>query len=175
MDSVEQRIREVFAILLSNGAKALERSARELQQVASQLRPPTDRPQPDDAWAEEAKRKPDTVIRSTPLRAVPNTPTDEPDTLVRPPREAPQLRRREGDIDAVVTTSPTLAGPPNNTGSGSASNRMRTLADGTVSQVRAQLAELSTDDLRALREAELAGRNRTTLIAAIDRALLLHD
>jgi len=45
------------------------------------------------------------------------------------------------------------------------------IAGGTVSQIRPQLAELSPDELRRLRDIEAAGRNRSTLLAAIDRAL----
>ena len=187
MDIVEQRIREVFAIVLSRSAKALERTASELEQVASQLRRVTERPPPDDPWADDRRREPDAMIRSAPLRAVPNTSTDDPlveslDTQFTPSTEPPELPQRErpGDVDAVASPSLTVAGPPDAISPAGGleradSERMRALADGTVNQVRARLGELSVDDLRALREAELAGRNRTTLIAVIDRALILHD
>jgi hypothetical protein len=54
-------------------------------------------------------------------------------------------------------------------------NRIEQMARGTVSQVRAQLADLSTDELRELRDVEAATRNRTTLLSAIDRALAEQD
>ena len=53
--------------------------------------------------------------------------------------------------------------------------RIVQIAGGTVSQVRAQLGGLSTDELRELRDVEAATRNRATLLSAIDRALAEND
>jgi hypothetical protein len=50
-------------------------------------------------------------------------------------------------------------------------DRIAQIASGTVSQIRAQLAGLSTDELRELRDVEAATRNRATLLSAIDRVL----
>jgi hypothetical protein len=50
-------------------------------------------------------------------------------------------------------------------------DRIARIAGGTVSQVRAQLADLSAAELRELRDVEAATRNRTTLLSAIDRVL----
>ena len=54
-------------------------------------------------------------------------------------------------------------------------DRIARIAGGTVSQVRAHLADLSADELRELRDVEAATRNRTTLLSAIDRALAEND
>jgi hypothetical protein len=182
MDMMERRIREVFATLLSRGAKALERTAGELEQVASDLRQERDRrrEEAEAVWSEEPRREPDTMIRSAPLRAVPDTPTDESpagdaigDTPWTPPEEHPQTPAvdRSGDVDATGTTSTGVAGPPEDpTGT---DDRLRELAAGTVSQIRSQLGDLSPAELRRLRELEMANRNRTTLVSAIDRALVL--
>jgi hypothetical protein len=194
MDMVERRIREVFATLLSKGAKALERTANELQRASSQLReePEPTRTDVERVWSEEStEREPDTMIRSTPLRAVPDTPTDEAvaddtvadvvdittdeavtDTPWTPPVEPPEMpeRERSGEVDAPVTTSATVAGP---TGDDATPDRIRQIAAGTVNEARAQLGGLTPAELRELREFELVNRNRTTLIAAIDRALIL--
>lgn len=182
MDMMERRIREVFATLLSRGAKALERTAGELEQVASDLRQERDRrrEEAERVWSEEPRREPDTMIRSAPLRAVPDTPTDEApagdaieDTPWTPPQEPPQTpaAERPGDVDAAVTTSTGVAGSPG-VPSGT-DDRLRELAAGTVSQIRSQLGDLSPAELRRLRELEVADRNRTTLVSAIDRALIL--
>lgn len=213
MDMMERRVREVFASLLSKGAKALERTAGELEHAASELRRERAR-QRDDAeraWSEQPRREPDRMIRSAPLRAVPTTPVDEDpappsDTLAdtdpltdapagehpgpvadtsllddeavstptetpswTPPEQAPRLpeRDRSGDVDATVTTSTDVAGSPDE----DANARVAALASGTVNQARARLGELTPTELRRLREIEAAGRNRVTLIAAIDSAL----
>jgi hypothetical protein len=50
-------------------------------------------------------------------------------------------------------------------------DRIARIAGGTVSQVRAQLADLSAAELRELRDVEAATRNRSTLLSAIDQAL----
>lgn len=179
MDMVERRIREVFATLLSKGAKLLERTAGELEQAASELRQDTDREDVERVWAEESRREPDTMIRSAPLRAVPDTPTDEPADEVAPvvtpagapwaaPVDPPDMPERERAGDATVTRSTTVAGRAEENATAA---RVRQIAAGTVSQVRAQLGDLSVDELRQLKEVELADRRRTTLIAAIDRAL----
>jgi hypothetical protein len=184
MDMMERRIREVFATLLSKGAKALERAAGELEQTASDLRQERQRRQEEaeGVWSDEPQREPDTMIRSAPLRAVPDTPVDESPagadhdgddrTPWTPPEDAPRTpeRERRGDVDAEVTTSTAVAGPAEE---GGGSDPIEELAAGTVSQIRAELGALSPDELRRLREIEVANRNRTTLIAAIDRALIL--
>lgn len=174
MDMLERRIREVVATLLSRGAKALERTAGELEQAASELRLDRERAraEAERAWSEEPRREPDTMLRSAPLRAVPDTPTDEePDTATSwtPPAEPPRTpgRERSGDVDAVVTTTGDVAGPPD--GDGNA--RIADIIAGTVTQARARLGELTAAELRRLREVEAASRGRTTLLAAIDRAL----
>lgn len=182
MDVVEQRIREVVATLLSSGAKALERTASELERAATGLRPENDeRSDVEDVWSERTGA-PETITRGAPLRAVPDTPTDEAPEGARedeaadapwsPPAEPPPTpeRERPSDVDAAVTTSTTVAGPPEEDISAGA-ERMRQMATGTVAEVRAQLGDLSADELRELRKAELANRNRTTLIASIDRAI----
>ncbi|HSK95271.1 MAG TPA: hypothetical protein VK891_01525 [Euzebyales bacterium] len=181
MDMMERRIREVIASLLSRGAKALERTAGELEQAATGLRDDRDRQDAERVWADEPRSAPDTMIRSAPLRAVPDTPTDEarhrdagnvasPPSWTPPeaPPETPE-RARAGDVDAAPAATAEVAG-------GAASDtdrRLEELCAGTVSQVRAQLGGLSPDELRRLRQIEHANRNRSTLIAAIDRALIL--
>ena len=184
MDVVEQRIREVVATLLSSGAKALERTANELERAASGLRPEHDeRADTERAWSEGAS-EPETITRGAPLRAVPDTPTDEApegeadDTTAEAPSAAPAEppttpeRERPGDVDAAVTTSTTVAGPAEEDITADAgADRIQQITAGTVAEVRAQLADLSAEELRALRRAEVANRNRTTLIASIDRAI----
>jgi hypothetical protein len=113
MDVVEQRIREVVATLLSSGAKALERTASELERAASGLRPEHDRVDAERVWSERAD-----------------------------------------DIGPAI-----------------GSRRVQQIAEGTVADVRTQLTGLSAEELRELREVEVAGRNRTTLVAVIDRML----
>lgn len=187
---IDRRIREVFATLLSRGAKVLERTAGELEQAASDLRQERERrrEEAERAWSEEPRREPDTMIRSAPLRAVPDTPTDEApadegstgdgteDTPWTPPEEPPETpdAERPGDVDAQMTTSTEVAGAPEEPAAdGDGADRLVELSWGTVSQIRAQLGDLSPDELRRLREIELASRNRTTLVSAIDRALIL--
>lgn len=51
---------------------------------------------------------------------------------------------------------------------------MTKLADASVDEVKAALADLSLAQLAALRAAELAGKNRSTALAAIDQALENH-
>lgn len=51
---------------------------------------------------------------------------------------------------------------------------MTKLADASVDEVKAALAGLSLTQLAALRAAELAGKNRSTALAAIDQALEDH-
>jgi hypothetical protein len=182
MDMLERRIREVFATLLAKGAKVLERTAGELAHAASELRSDADADADDTehAWTDESKQEAQTMIRGAPLRAVPDTPTDEPDDEVgavitppgapwTPPVEPPDVPEveRPSRVDAVVT--PSEAGAPGQ--AASTDDRIAELASGTVSQIRAQLGDLSPDELRRLKETELASRRRTTLIAAIDRAL----
>lgn len=187
MDMLEQRIRDVVATLLSKGARALERTAGELEQAAGELRrvQQREREEAERVWS-EPRREPDATLRGAPLRAVPDTPTDEvpeargdhPSTTepgdghvppVRPPQTPP--RERPGQVDADVVAAP---GPP---GSGSDAppsdaDRLRALATGTVSEIRAQLGDLTADELRRLRSIEESNRNRTTLLTAIDRALV---
>jgi hypothetical protein len=189
MDMMDRRIRELFATVLSKGAKALERTANELQRASSQLRPEAEptRTDAERVWSEEpAERQPDTMIRSTPLRAVPDTSTDETvadvtdiatddavtDTSWTPPVEPPEMPERDrlGEVDTAMTTPPTVAGPPPDDAT---PDRIRQIGAGTVNEARAQLGSLTPAELRELREFELANRNRTTLIAAIDRALIL--
>jgi hypothetical protein len=180
MDMLERRIREVFATLLAKGAKVLERTAGELAHAASELRSDADPDDPEHAWTDESKQEAQTMIRGAPLRAVPDTPTDEPDDGVgavitppgapwTPPVEPPDVPEveRPSRVDAVVT--PAAAGPLGQ--APSTDDRILELSTGTVSQIRAQLGDLSPDELRRLKETELASRRRTTLIAAIDRAL----
>lgn len=176
MDILERRIREVFATLLAKGAKALERTAGELERASSQMRetPERRRDEAERVWSEEPPRRdPDTMIRSAPLRAVPDTPTDEAvdDTVWTPPDETPATPAgdRPGDVDAAATTSTTVADALTDDRAGT--DRLEELSAGTVTQIRPQLGELSPDELRRLREIEAANRNRTTLIAAIDRTL----
>ena len=185
MDMMERRIREVFATLLSKGAKALERTAGELEQAASDLRQERQRrrEEAERVWSDEPQREPDTMVRSAPLRAVPDTPVDESpagvdgdvddDAPWTPPEDPPRTpeRERQGDVDADVTMSTAVAGPADERGGDS--DRVEQLSTGTVSQIRAELGGLSPDELRRLRALEVANRNRTTLIAAIDRALIL--
>jgi hypothetical protein len=137
---MEQRIREVFAMLLSKGAAVLERTAGELAQVAADLRQELERERVDTerVWAEQPERGHPTTIRGAPLRAVPDARADDlPD--------AP--------VDDLVD------------------DHIEQIASGTVTEVRAQLADLSANELRELRKVEAAGRKRTTLLTAIDRAL----
>jgi hypothetical protein len=166
MDMMEQRIREVFATLLSKGAKVLERTAGELEQAASDLRQELERERVDveRVWAEKSEREPSTTIRGAPLRAVPDTPTDEVASVVTP-ANAPWTPPAE----------PPATEPDAAPASERAEDRIEQIAGGTVSQVRAQLVDLSTDELRRLRDVEAANRNRTTLLAAIDRALAEAD
>jgi hypothetical protein len=190
MDMIDRRIREVFATLLSRGAKVLERTAGELEQAASDLRQEQDRrrEEAERVWSEELRREPDTMIRSAPLRAVPDTPADEApadegstggvaeDTPWTPPEEPPERpeAERPGDVDAEVAASAEVAGAPEEAAAGGdGADRLVKLSAGTVSQIRTQLGDLSPDELRRLREIELANRNRTTLVSAIDRALIL--
>lgn len=159
MDMMEQRIREVFATLLSKGAKVLERTAGELAQAAADLRQELERERVDveRVWAERSEQEPRTTVRGAPLRAVPDTPTDDVAAVVTPP-------------NAPWTPPPESPEPADMPGQ-AAENRIEQIARGTVSHVRAQLPDLSADELRDLREVEAATRNRTTLLAAIDRAL----
>jgi hypothetical protein len=100
--------------------------------------------------------------------------TDEAvtDTPWTPPVEPPQMPERErlGEVDAAMTTPAPVAGP---TGDDATPDRIRQIGAGTVNEARAQLGGLTPAELRELREFEVANRNRTTLIAAIDRALIL--
>jgi hypothetical protein len=65
-----------------------------------------------------------------------------------------------------------VAGTPRvQPGADAPTDRLQALAAGTVTQIRPQLGDLSPDELRRLREVEVANRNRRTLIAAIDRTL----
>jgi hypothetical protein len=164
MDMMEQRIREVFATLLSKGAKVLERTAGELEQVAADLRQELERERVDveRVWAEKSERETSATIRGAPLRAVPDTPTDQVASVVTP-ANAPWAPPAE----PLATELDTASAP--------AEDRIEQIVAGTVSQVRAQLADLSPDELRRLRDVEAANRNRTTLLAAIDRALAEAD
>lgn len=175
---MERRIRDAVAMLLSRGARALERTAGELEQAAADLR--RDEAQaPDEAERVWSEREPDTMIRSAPLRAVPDTPTDEPSGTepgngrhvppVRPPR-LPD-RERPGDVDAEVAVVPPVPGTDVAGGDDRDADRLRAMARGTVSEIRARLSQLSPDELRQLRDIEVVNRNRTTLLTAIDRAL----
>jgi hypothetical protein len=180
MDMLERRIREVFATLLSKGAKVLERTAGELAHAASELRSDDGRGDPEQPWADTSEDEPRTVTRGAPLRAVPDTPTDEPDddggsvitppaASWTPPAERPEMpeAERSGDIAAAVTMT-----PPTPEDTETADDRLVELATGTISQIRPQLGDLSPAELRRLKEIELADRGRSTLIAAIDRALM---
>ena len=105
---------------------------------------------------------------------MPDTPTDRapgpasadgPVPPVRPP-QTPD-RSRPGAVDADIAATPEAAG----TGPERELDRLRELATGTVSEIRAQLDDLSPEELRSLRTIEESNRNRTTLLTAIDRAL----
>lgn len=192
MDMMERRIRDAVATLLSKGARALERTAGELEQAAGELRR-ADEPEREDAervWAESGppRRAPDATLRSAPLRAVPDTPTDDaPDERaghpsaaapggahvppVRPPRTPTRVGGGQVDADIVPAPGPPGAGRPDAAEVPSDADRLRELATGTVSEIRAQLDDLSPDELEALRSIEESNRNRTTLLTAIDRAL----
>lgn len=175
MDMIEQRIREAVAMVLSRGAKALEQTASELERAADELRNDRQRrsEEAEKVWSEPS-RATDTMTRSAPLRAVPTAPTDEapdrPSTERHvPPVRPPQTpdRPREGRIDADVVTA--VDAP--DLGPEAEPDRLRALASGTVSEIRAQLAGLTAEELRSLRQIEVNNRNRTTLLTAIDRAL----
>jgi hypothetical protein len=185
MDMLEQRIRDVVATLLSKGARALERTAGELEQAAGELRRVQQREheEAERVWS-EPRREPDATLRGAPLRAVPDTPTDEapeargdhPSTAepgdghvppVRPPQTPP--RERPGQVDADIVATPE---PPGSDAPPSGADLLRELASGTVSEIRAQLGDLTADELRRLRSIEESNRNRTTLLTAIDRALV---
>jgi len=175
MDMIEQRIRDVVAMVLSRGARALEQTATELERAAGELRNDRQRRREDadEVWS-EPPRGSDTMTRSAPLRAVPTSPTDEaPDSPdaerhvppVRPPQTPDRPRRGWVDADVVTAVdSPDL-------GADAEPDRLRELADSTVSEIRAQLDGLTDEELRSLREIEVHNRNRTTLLTAIDRAL----
>jgi hypothetical protein len=174
MDMIEQRIREVVAMVLSRGARALEQTAAELERTAGELRSDRQgrRENADEVWS-EPPRDADTMTRSAPLRAVPTPPGDEAPTAGAerhvPPVRPPQTpdRSRPGRVDARVVTA---AGSPD-LGADAEPDRLRDLATGTVSEIRAQLDDLSAEELRSLREVEVHNRNRTTLLTAIDKAL----
>lgn len=180
MDIMERRVREVFATLLSRGAKALERTAGELERAASELRQQREAAEADRVWS-EPRGEPDTMTRGAPLRAVPDTPSDEApaaDDSVRdiPPVKPPRTpeRDRPGDVDARPAASPGATSPGaavGDHGVPTLTDPIRAMASGSVSDIRARLPELSPEELRALRDVELANRNRITLLAAIDRAL----
>lgn len=175
MDMIERRIREAVATVLSRGAKALEQTAGELERAAEELRTELrqEGSEPEQAWS-ESRREADTITRSAPLRAVPDTPTDERTVPpVRPPRMpgGPRVGRIDAEID-------TAAGPVDAEGSEAGAPEsdlepagLRDLASGTVSEIRAQLDDLSADQLHGLRDIETANRNRVTLLTAIDRVL----
>jgi hypothetical protein len=174
MDVIEQRIREAVAMVLARGAKALEQAATELERAAGELRTERPRVAPESVWPERPSTGTDTMTRSAPLRAVPNVPADEavdgPTAEPHvPPVRPPQMpdRPRSGLVDADVVT--TAGGP--DLDADAEPDRLRTLASGTVSEIRAQLDELSEQELRSLRMIEASNRNRTTLLTAIDRAL----
>lgn len=179
MDMIEQRIRDAVALVLSRGARALEQTASELERAAGELRNDRQRRREDaeEVWSEPS-RGTDTMTRSAPLRAVPNAPTDEvPDgpSAERhvPPVRPPQMpdRPRDGRVDADVVTA---ADAPD-LGAEAEPDRLRTMAGGTVSEIRAHLEDLSDEELRSLRQIEVNNRNRTTLLAAIDKALDAND
>lgn len=190
MDMMERRIRDAVATLLSKGARALERTAGELEQAAGELRRAQQRDRSEDTehvWSESGppRREPDATLRGAPLRAVPDTPTDEvPDERaghpaatpgdstvppVRPPQTPP--RPRPGKVDADIVAPPEPPGTEPDAME-SQPDRLRELATGKVSEIRAQLADLTADELRTLRSIEESNRNRTTLLLAIDRALV---
>ncbi len=185
---MERRIRDAVATLLSKGARALERTAGELEQAAGELRraQQREREEAEAAWSEPPRREPDATLRGAPLRAVPDTPTDEvpddraghPSTATPsgghvPPVRPPQTpkRPRQGQVDADIVAAPEPPGTEPD-GSMSDADRLRELATGTVSEIRAQLGDLTADELRSLRSIEESNRNRTTLLTAIDRALV---
>ena len=188
MDMMERRIRDAVATLLSKGARALERTAGELEQAAGELRRvyERDREEPDRVWSEPPRREPDATLRGAPLRAVPDTPTDEapeegaeqpspaaPTGGHVPPVRPPQTpeRPRPGQVDADIVAAPEPPGTEPDTPT-SGTDRLRELAAGSVSQIRTQLGDLTADELRSLRSIEESNRNRTTLLRAIDRALV---
>lgn len=200
MDMIERRIRDAVATLLSRSAQALERTAGELEQAAGELRRREPDGDAERVWS-EPDREPDTVIRGAPLRAVPDTPTDAPARPKVPPVKPPQAPDvgNGGHVTADAGTSPVAdpglldardATPTPEVGDDagaenadvipageeldadvSAAERLRAMATGTVSEIRAQLDGLTDSDLRTLRQIEVANRNRTTLLTAIDRAL----
>lgn len=179
MDMIERRLREAVATVLSRGAKALEQTAGELERAAEELRTELrqERAQPEQAWS-EPRREADTITRSAPLRAVPDTPTDERQVPpVRPPRTPG--RPRVGRIDAEIDTSAAPSGAEEPEAGAPETDLepagLRDLASGTVSEIRAQLDDLSADQLRSLRDIEVANRNRVTLLTAIDRVLEQRD
>lgn len=210
MEIIEQRIRDAVATLLSRGAKALERTAGELEQAAGELRRHASEDEPERAWSEPA-RETDTITRSAPLRAVPDTPTDASVSRRVPPVKPPQAPGvdTDGHVTADAGPSPVAdpglldarddaarppsdagAAPPGDgagpadvvstgdaedTGEVATAERLRTLATGTVSEIRAQLDDLSASELRTLRGIEVGNRNRITLLTAIDRALDADD
>lgn len=173
MDMLERRIRDAVATLLSRGAKALERTAGELETAAGELRREQQRrrQEAEQAWS-EPRPEPDTAVRSAPLRAVPDRPADPRSPAdaghvppVRPPRTPD--RPRPGDVDAEVVSPAEAAERTVET----ETDRIRALASGTVSEIRAALPELSPEEMRELRAFETANRNRVTLLSAIDRQL----
>jgi hypothetical protein len=173
MDMLERRIRDAVATFLSRGAKALERTAGELENAADELRSQLERrgEEAERIWA-EPRPEADTVVRGAPLRAVPDgAAAARPASGSRhvppvKPQRTPD-RPRPGLVDADGATpaeavSPAVDPEP---------DRLRALAGRTVSEIRATLPDLSSDELRALRDIETANRNRITLLSAIDRAL----
>lgn len=175
MDMIERRIREAVATVLSRGAKALEQTAGELERAAEELRTElrTERAQPEQEWS-ESRREADAITRSAPLRAVPDSPNDERRVPpVRPPRKpgGPRVGRIGTEMDTAAAPradeGPEAGGPEADLEPAG----LRDLASGTVSEIRAQLDDLSADQLRSLRDLETANRNRVTLLTAIDRVL----
>lgn len=189
MDMMERRIRDAVATLLSKGARALERTAGELEQAAGELRRvrEREREEAERVWSEPPRREPDATLRGAPLRAVPDTPTDEvpdergehpsaaaPGSGHVPPVRPPQTpkRPRPGQIDADIVPAPEPPGTEPDAPPASEADPLRELATGTVSQIRARLGDLTAAELRNLRSIEESNRNRTTLLMAIDRALV---
>jgi hypothetical protein len=86
-----------------------------------------------------------------------------------PPVRPPQIpdRPRGGRVDADVIT---VADAPD-LGAEAEPDRLRAMASGTVSEIRAHLEDLSDEELRSLRQIEVNNRNRITLLTAIDKAL----
>ncbi|QBI20182.1 hypothetical protein ER308_11815 [Egibacter rhizosphaerae] len=145
-DSAHERGEQAREVTRAAFAKALSSTAAGLSAAAKALQSTAQQLRPPDDDAASAKGRPSA-----------GTTTEPPKPPSSPGSTAPDA---SGSADAASSTSPAAS-----------SSKIESLAEKPVRALLGELDALKPSELRALRQAENASKQRKTVLDAIDRKL----